>query len=325
MTTLRRGSHRRPRTRDATRARNAPPPCSARRARCRRGRRERSFRPRSTSIRCSARSFSEESSRSTSPSVGSVVPAIGQRLAVPSSHATRRSGTIRPARRRPAPGGRGRATGSRDAGRGRRRAARRRSGAPLAARARTGRRRPRRCGPSRRAPSPRSARGRRNRRSGPATPSAPGARGCRPRAYPRPPRGRPRDIGGAGAVVEPHERLRDDEPALREPMALGRERNGRLEAGDVVVGEIADDGQPELLRLVEGDEAGPAPIHELRPRRPRSTDSSRARAPDAAQPQVRPERGEEVGRDHGTHEPDSQPRSRCPRPYATGFACAPLR
>ena len=60
------------------------------------------------------------------------------------------------------------------------------------------------------------------------------------------------DLGGAGAVVEPHERLRDDEPALREPMALGRERNGRLEAGDMVVGEIADDRQPEVLRLVEG-------------------------------------------------------------------------
>src|SRR5215212_4248135 len=39
--------------------------------------RERSLRPRSTSITCSARSFSEESSRSASPSPGRVVPAIG--------------------------------------------------------------------------------------------------------------------------------------------------------------------------------------------------------------------------------------------------------
>ena len=54
--------------------------------------RERSLRPRSTSITCSARSFSDESSRSASPSVGSVVPAMGQRLARPSSHATSRSG-----------------------------------------------------------------------------------------------------------------------------------------------------------------------------------------------------------------------------------------
>ena len=54
--------------------------------------RERSLRPRSTSITCSARSFSDESSRSTSPSVGSVVPAIGQRLARPFSQATSRSG-----------------------------------------------------------------------------------------------------------------------------------------------------------------------------------------------------------------------------------------
>ena len=47
------------------------PPCRARRARFPAWQtRERSLRPRSTSITCSARSFSEESSRSTSPSVG---------------------------------------------------------------------------------------------------------------------------------------------------------------------------------------------------------------------------------------------------------------
>ena len=43
--------------------------------------RERSFRPRSTSITCSARSFSEPRSRSASPSPGLVVPAIGFTLA----------------------------------------------------------------------------------------------------------------------------------------------------------------------------------------------------------------------------------------------------
>ena len=43
--------------------------------------RERSLRPRSTSITCSARSFSEVSSRSASPSPRAVVPAIGLRLA----------------------------------------------------------------------------------------------------------------------------------------------------------------------------------------------------------------------------------------------------
>ena len=48
--------------------------------------RERSLRPRSTSITCSARSFSEASSRSASPSPRAVVPAIGLRLArVPST------------------------------------------------------------------------------------------------------------------------------------------------------------------------------------------------------------------------------------------------
>ena len=54
--------------------------------------RERSFRPRSTSITCSARSFSEASSRSASPSPGCVVPAIGFRLARPPSHLTSVSG-----------------------------------------------------------------------------------------------------------------------------------------------------------------------------------------------------------------------------------------
>ena len=43
--------------------------------------RERSLRPRSTSITCSARSFSDASSRSASPSPGEVVPAIGFTLA----------------------------------------------------------------------------------------------------------------------------------------------------------------------------------------------------------------------------------------------------
>ena len=43
--------------------------------------RDRSLRPRSTSITCSARSFSEARSRSASPSPAAVVPAIGLRLA----------------------------------------------------------------------------------------------------------------------------------------------------------------------------------------------------------------------------------------------------
>ena len=54
--------------------------------------RERSLRPRSTSITCSARSFSEASSRSASPSPGCVVPAIGFRLARPPSALTSVSG-----------------------------------------------------------------------------------------------------------------------------------------------------------------------------------------------------------------------------------------
>ena len=54
--------------------------------------RERSLRPRSTSITCSARSFSEASSRSASPSPGCVEPAIGFSDARGPSHFTSVSG-----------------------------------------------------------------------------------------------------------------------------------------------------------------------------------------------------------------------------------------
>ena len=54
--------------------------------------RDRSLRPRSTSITCSARSLSEASSRSASPSPGCVEPAIGFSEARVPSHFTRVSG-----------------------------------------------------------------------------------------------------------------------------------------------------------------------------------------------------------------------------------------
>ena len=56
-------------------------------------------------------------------------------------------------------------------------------------------------------------------------------------------------------MVEADERLADDDAALREAAAVLGQRHRRLEPGDVVVGEIADDRQPELGRLVEVDEA----------------------------------------------------------------------
>src|SRR5262245_16378791 len=62
--------------------------------------RERSLRPRSTSMTCSARSFSDPSRRAASPSPRSVVPAIGLTPARPTSHLTSVSGD-EPIRARP--------------------------------------------------------------------------------------------------------------------------------------------------------------------------------------------------------------------------------
>ena len=62
-------------------------------------------------------------------------------------------------------------------------------------------------------------------------------------------------------------------------MPVVRELDRRLEDGDVVVGQVADDRQPERLRLLERHELRAGPIHELRPRRPRSTDSSKLALP----------------------------------------------
>jgi hypothetical protein len=59
-------------------------------------------------------------------------------------------------------------------------------------------------------------------------------------------------------VVEADERVGDDEPALRKLGAGRRERHGRLEDGDVVVAQVADDrpaGGDLALRFVESDEA----------------------------------------------------------------------
>jgi hypothetical protein len=62
-------------------------------------------------------------------------------------------------------------------------------------------------------------------------------------------------LRNAARVVEPHEQLGDDQHALGESRALVRKRDGRLERGDEVVAEVADDGLPELLGLREGHEA----------------------------------------------------------------------
>ena len=84
-----------------------------------------------------------------------------------------------------------------------------------------------------------------------------------------------------GAVVEADERLGDDEAALREPVAVRGERHGRLELGDVVVGEVADHRQPERLGLVERHEprARAHPRAPTEPARARPTRAGSSRVP----------------------------------------------
>ncbi len=109
------------------------------------------------------------------------------------------------------------------------------------------------------------------------------------RAPPRCPR---RGRSGRGSRRRP-----GGSPGSRGPSSGSGDR--RLERRDVVVREVADDRQPERLRLARTSTSrDPAPIHECRPSRPRSTDSSRKLArPHPAQAEVGPEGSEEVGRD----------------------------
>ena len=234
---------------------------------------------------CSARSFSDESSRSTSPSVGSVVPAIGTRLARPSSQ-----------RDEPL----GRRADERDPVEVEQEEVRRRVDAAQRAVDVERRRRGRPLGPLRGDDLEGVARddvllraahhllvalavG--ERRSGPAVPR----RSRRARDVARSSSARDlvgvagEHLGEPGAVVEADERLGDDEAALGEAVARrpaaapsarasrrGRRRGSRRPAGRA----------PSASSKV--DEPRAAPIHEFRPSRPRSTDSSRKLARPAA-------------------------------------------
>ena len=62
-------------------------------------------------------------------------------------------------------------------------------------------------------------------------------------------RRRTRTSREAARVVEAHERVGDDEPALRQVGPVGGERHRRLERRDVVVAEVADDGRRSVCRL----------------------------------------------------------------------------
>ncbi len=102
-------------------------------------------------------------------------------------------------------------------------------------------------------------------------------------------------------MVEPHDRLGDDEPALGEPQAGLRQRHARLEGRGVVVGEVADDGGVEALSLREVDEARTAADERAAPE-PTALDrleQEAATAARAAQAQVEAERRDQVGGDGG--------------------------
>ena len=59
------------------------------------------------------------------------------------------------------------------------------------------------------------------------------------------------DIHDAVRVVEAHERVGDEEARLRKRGPVGGHRHRRLELRGVLVPDVADDGQPERLGLVQ--------------------------------------------------------------------------
>ncbi len=263
--------------------------------------RERSLRPRSTSIVCSALSFSDESSAAASPSPGAIVPAIGLSSARLPAHFTTVSGEAPNERKLArARAERDTGTGSRAGARDRARRPTPRSAASRVARRRPGRRRPRGCIPSRARPGE-GARSWRDgsRSSGPARRRAAGeevaqARSRR-RASPR------KSSADAARVIEAQEHVGDEEPALGEVGTFVRQRHGRLRARHRVVAEVADHRLSERLGLLERDELRPR-ADEAVPPEPASLDRTRSRnAPEASSRRVRycAERRQEVGWDLG--------------------------
>ena len=68
-----------------------------------------------------------------------------------------------------------------------------------------------------------------------------------------------RQPGRIGPVIEADQLVRDEEPALGERRAVAGQRHGRLQAGDVVVREVADDPLAAGLGLLERDDSRAAP------------------------------------------------------------------
>jgi len=101
-------------------------------------------------------------------------------------------------------------------------------------------------------------------------------------------------------VIEADERVGDHEPALWEVRPRVRQLDRRLEPRRVVVGEVADHRLAARLGLLEPDQAR-AVADEGVPAQPAALDGlEEERGPAfGAQPQVRPERGDEVCGDDG--------------------------
>ena len=258
--------------------------------------RERSLRPRSTSITCSARSFSDARSRSTSPSPAAVVPAMGETFARPSSQATSRSGD-EPTRASSSSSSRKRY------GDGLTRRSARYSSSGSAGVLRVALRRHDLEGvalldvrlapahhllvPGLRREALERARRRRRRARGDLE------RTLEPR---RDVCGIPdQHLGDTRTVVEADERLDHDEATLRQSGSVGGQRHRRLERRGVVVGEVADDRGAERLRFLERDHAR-APADERVAPEPPALDRLEQEAAPAltTQPEVCPERGDEV-------------------------------
>jgi hypothetical protein len=97
-------------------------------------------------------------------------------------------------------------------------------------------------------------------------------------------------------VVEPDQRVGDEEAALREVRAVRRQLDRRLQRRCMVVAEVADDRLAAALGLREVHESRAEADEGVTPESPALHRlEEEARPPALAQPQVGPERGDQVG------------------------------
>ena len=100
-------------------------------------------------------------------------------------------------------------------------------------------------------------------------------------------------------VIEADEHVGDDEAALREVAPCIRQLDGRLEASCIVVGEVAHDGLATGLGLVDVDEPRAVADEGVASEAPAldGLEQERGATVVGAQPEVGPERGDEIGCD----------------------------